>query len=363
MLEVDRAKANLKVHTIQPLNAEPPLDRLCGSFVTLQKDLYIRTHGDVQHIAEDTHRLKISGEVSKVLELSVADLRERFAHRTITAGMQCAGNRRADLQEVAKTSGDPWSGGAVGNVRWTGALLRDVLEHSGAKIAANLQVAFYSPDEIEVEGEKGRYGVSIPMSKALSDGVLLAWEINGEPLTPEHGFPLRVVVPGYAGVRSAKWVSEVRVQTEPAESPIQRKDYKQFPASVSKENADWDAGLTIDAMPLNSAICEPAKGAKLKAGPLTVRGWATASERAVKRVDVSLDGGRHWAQAELEQDAAEPHAWTLWRLETELEKGEHELAVRAFDEAMQTQPSEPDDTWNFAGYLASHWHRIRVSAE
>ena len=359
----DQVEQTLKVHSMQPLNAETPLDRLAMSFITPQRDLYIRTHGDVQHLDEAVHRLRVTGRVAHPLELSVADLRARFSVRSITSGLQCAGNRRADLQEVARTAGDPWSGGAVGNVRWTGTPLREVLAAAGAATETCLQVAFYSTDEIEVEGDRGRFGVSIGMAKALSDDVLLAYEMNGEPLSPEHGHPLRVVVPGYAGVRSAKWVNEVRVQDEPAESPIQRKDYKLFPSSVGKDDVDWAAGLTIDAMPLNSAICAPQRGERLKAGRLTLRGWATASERAVRRVDVSLDGGRSWTQAELEQDGDQPHAWTLWRLEAELSPGEHELAVRAFDSAMQTQPDLPDDTWNFRGYLAAHRHRIHVTVE
>ena len=196
MSEIERAKANLKVHSIEPLNAEPPLERLTASFITPQRDLYIRTHGAVQHLDEASHRLRITGRVTRELELSVAELRERFAGRTVTAALQCAGNRRADLQEVAKTAGDPWSGGAVGNARWTGASLRDVLEAAGADAGSELLVALYSTDEIEVEGERGRFGVSIPMPKAMAGDVLLAWEVNGESLAPEHGFPLRVVTPG-----------------------------------------------------------------------------------------------------------------------------------------------------------------------
>ena len=354
---------DLRVHSRQPFNAETPLDRLVASFITPQRDLYVRTHGEVQKLDEATHRLKVTGQVARACEFSVADLRKSFSARSIVSGLQCAGNRRADLQEVAKTEGDPWAGGAVGNVRWTGAALREVLAAAGAATDASLQVAFYSTDEIEVEGEKGRFGVSIAMPKALTGDVLLAYEMNGEPLTPEHGHPLRVVVPGYAGVRSAKWVQEIRIQDEPADSPIQRKDYKLFPPGVMKGQADWDAGLTIDAMPLNSAICEPQGGAHLKAGELTLRGWATASERAITRVDVSLDGGRRWRQARLDQDPAQPHAWTLWSLEAELTKGEHELVVRAFDSAMQTQPDRPDDTWNYPGYLAAHSHRVHVTVE
>ena len=352
---------NRIVHSDQPLNAEPTLAKLAEAFITDQRDLYIRTHGEVQQLDEGSYRLRVAGEVQQELQFSLADLRARFAVHTITCGLQCAGNRRADLQEVAKTAGDPWQGGAIGNVSWTGVALREVLEEAGVAVDRGLQVAFYSPDEIEVEGERGRFGVSIPLDKARSDDVLLAYEMNGEPLSPEHGYPLRAVVPGYAGVRSAKWLTEIRVQAEQADSPIQRKDYKLFPSGVSKEDVDWDAGLTIDAMPLNACICQPAVGAELASGPVTIKGWATASERRVKRVDVSTDGGRHWALAELEQADDQPHAWTLWRFDTVLERGGHELVVRAWDEAMQTQPDTPDDTWNFAGYLASHRHRIRVS--
>ena len=349
------------VHSDHPLNTEPPLAKLAEAFITHQHDLYVRTHGEVQQLDEGSYRLRVGGELKEQLHFSLADLKARFAVHTVTCSLQCAGNRRADLQEVAKTAGDPWQGGAIGNVRWTGVALREVLEAAGVVADARLYVAFYSPDQIEVEGECGRFGVSIPLEKAMSEHVLLAFEMNGEALSPEHGFPLRAVVPGYAGVRSAKWLTEIRVQAEPADSPIQRKDYKLFPASVSKEDVDWDAGLTIDALPLNSCICQPTSGSKLASGPVTIKGWAAASERRVKRVDVSIDGGRHWVQAQLEQADDQPHAWTLWRLDTVLEKGEHELVVRALDEAMQTQPDSPDETWNFAGYLAAHRHHVQLN--
>jgi len=113
---VVRPAAGLRVHSTQPLNAETPLDRLAAAFVTPQRDLYIRTHGEVQHRDEATHRLRVTGRVARNLEFSVAELRANFSSRSVTATLQCAGNRRADLQEVAETDGDPWSAGAIGDV-------------------------------------------------------------------------------------------------------------------------------------------------------------------------------------------------------------------------------------------------------
>ena len=142
---------------------------------------------------------------------------------------------------------------------------------------------------------------------------------------------------------------------------MQAADYKLYPPHVSKETADPAGGVTINAMPLNSAICEPAPHARLAPGPALVRGYATATGRAVVRVDVSPDGGRSWTQAVLEDHPDTPWSWTFWHATLELPKGEHELAVRAWDEAGQTQPASPDDTWNFKGYLSAAWHRVVVT--
>ena len=186
--------------------------------------------------------------------------------------------------------------------------------------------------------------------------------MNGEPLAPEHGFPLRVVVPGYAGVRSPKWLTSIEVQERPSDNHMQARDYKLFPADISNETARWDRGITIDEMPVNSAICEPARHADVAAGCIAVRGWATATARDIVRVDVSADGGRTWRQADLQRDPRQKWAWTLWEAHIDLAKGDHELAVRAWDSAGQTQPASPEDAWNFKGYLSAAWHRVPVHA-
>ncbi len=355
--------SGLIVHPGATLNAEPPLGRLRAAFTTAQPDFYVRSHGTVPRLDESRHRLRVGGRVATPLDLSMADLRERFPHRTVGAVMQCAGNRRADLHEVRPVTGDLWAPGAIGNAEWGGVALSDVLRAAGAEEAADLHVVFDACDEVETEGE-GRfaYGVSIPMAKALAPEVLLAFAMNGEPLTPEHGFPLRAVVPGFAGVRSPKWLTAVTVRNAPSDNPMQQRNYKLLPPGMTKDAIDWSQGFTINDMPLNSAICEPACHAELPAGPTVVRGYATATARGVARVDVSTDGGRSWRQAELERDPSAPWSWTFWQATLEISPGTHELVVRAWDSAGQTQPSRPDDVWNCKGYLCASWHRVPVVA-
>ena len=362
MFDAIRLKSAMIVRSESPYNAEPRLDRLRASATTAQPDFYVRSHGNIPDLDEGKHRLYVGGRVATPLQITMAELRERFPERTVMAVMQCAGNRRADMQQVRPTSGDPWAPGAIGNAEWTGVALADVLRAVGAEMDPSFHVAFDACDEIEMPKE-GRftYGASIPMAKAMSPEVLLAYAMNGEKLAPEHGFPLRVVVPGFAGVRSPKWLSTITVQDKPSDNHMQQRDYKLVPPDVTEDTVDWEKGITIYDMPLNAAICEPAARAELKAGRVTVRGYAIATARDIVRVDVSGDGGRTWRQAELAHDAKAPWSWTFWTTALDLAKGERELAVRAWDSAGQTQPALPDDTWNFKGYLSAAWHRVHVS--
>lgn len=363
MFGLSASKPDLIVHSAQPLNAEPPLDRLRSAFVTAVGDFYVRCHGNVPEIDPDTHRVTVTGMVKTSLELSLADLKARFQPRTVMAVMQCAGNRRADLQQVHPTSGDPWAPGAIGNAEWTGVRLRDILHDAGADTDAGLHVAFEAVDIAENEdAADARFGVSIPITKALSDDVLVAWAMNGEALTREHGAPMRMVVPGYAGVRNAKWVKSITVQSAPSGAFQQAEDYLLFPPAIRKDTKDRAEGITIDLMPLNSAICDPQAGATVAVGRNLVRGYAIATDRAITRVDLSPNGGRDWVQATIEHQDDARWSWTLWHATLDLPKGEHELVVRAWDAAGQTQPARPDDVWNFKGYLSAAWHRVRVRA-
>lgn len=353
---------DLIVHSKEPFNAEPTLARLRARFFTAQADFYIRSHGEVPRLVEAEHRLRIGGLVATPLTLTMAELRGWFAERTVKAVMQCAGNRRADMRKVRPVTGDPWAPGAIANAAWSGVSLADVLRAAGAESHADLHVAFSSLDACYVGGRHFLFGASIPMTKAIAPEVLLAYAMNGEPLAPEHGFPLRVVVPGFAGVRSPKWLAGIEVRGTPSDSPIQEQDYKMLPPDIlDAEAIDWSRGITINDMPLNSAICEPAPHAVLPPGTTILRGYAMATAREIVRVDVSIDAGRTWRQAELHADRKAPWSWTFWAAEIDLPPGQHEFAVRAWDSAGQTQPAQPDDTWNIKGYLSAAWHRVPVT--
>jgi len=264
--------------------------------------------------------------------------------------------------EVAPIPGEePWSAGAIGNAEWSGALLTEVLQAAGVYPEVR-HVAFTGLDEIEMGDQSFGFGGSIPVEKAMSPEVLLAYEMNGEPLTPGHGFPLRVVAPGYIGARSVKWLANIRVQEEPSSNYYQTHAYKLFPPQVDEETADWSKGLMLGELSVNSVICQPADEEALPAGPVSVRGYAvTGGDRSVERVDVSIDGGESWMSADLLEEKG-PWAWRLWEASVDLDPGEYELVARAWDSAANTQPELSEQIWNFKGYMENSWHRVRVRA-
>ena len=349
---------DLTVMSETPFNAETNAAAL-QTFITPSTAFYIRSHGDIPRIDPARYRLHVDGAVTHPLELSLADL-DRFAKHEITATLQCAGNRRAGLNEVRPVTGDLWRVGAIGTAIWRGVCLGDLLHAAGAATGPDLHVALDSLDECDANGETFRYGVSIPMPKALGPEVLLAHQMNGAALAPEHGYPLRAIVPGYAGVRSPKWLSRIVVRATPSDGHVQARDYKLLPAHVTAETVDWDAGLTINDMPLTSAITSPAPGATLAAGATRIAGYAIASGRRIVRVDVSADQGDTWRQAQL-LPGATAWSWQLWQAELTLQPGPCELIVRGWNCAGETQPSTATQTWNFKGYLNNAWHRVAVT--
>lgn len=342
-----------------PFNGGPDAAHL-RDFHTPNDLFFVRNHGDVPEIDEAAYRLAVAGLVERPLALSPAELRALPLHR-IDATLQCAGNRREEMAAHAPIPHElPWGTEAVSNAEWGGARLADVLALCGLRAGA-AHVELIGLDETERLGHRFRYGSSIPLAKASSSEVLLAYEMNGEPLPAVHGAPLRAVVPGYIGARSVKWLGRIELRSDPSENYFQAKAYRLFPASTGPETVVWDEGLMLGELNLNSVICGPDEGANLSAGEIEVWGWATpGGGRTVSRVELSVDGGQTWRRAEV-LDREEEWTWRHWRAALDLPVGEHEIVCRAWDSAAQTQPEHAGQVWNFKGYMNNAWHRVRVT--
>jgi sulfite oxidase len=352
-------RADLVVHTEEPFNAETGPAALAEGSLTANDAFYVRGHGAVPDIDPAAWRLRVDGLVERELELSLATLREAFRERAVSATLQCAGNRRAGLIAIRDIPGEaPWGPGATGTATWTGVALADVLAVAGPLREA-AHVGFEGADLCSQARPPERFGGSIPFDKACRPEVLLAWAMNGEPLPPVHGAPLRVVVPGYIGARSVKWLERIEVRSRPWQGYFQHVAYRLLPEDGRPSPG---AGMPLGLVALNSDVLSPTDGETVAAGPVEVRGYAFAGgERHVARVDVSLDGGASWSQAELLEDLGR-WAWRHWRITLDLAPGEHEIVVRAWDSSAATQPEDEAAMWNPKGYVNNARPRIRVLA-
>jgi sulfite oxidase len=343
-----------------PFNAEPPSDALLEP-LTPNNSFYVRGHGDVPELRAEDHRLAVDGFVERELTLGLETLREAFGSRSITATLQCAGNRRGEMMEVRDIEGEiPWGSCVIGTAEWTGVALADVLKQAGVSGRAT-HVELAGAESVD-EGD-GWFGASIPLHKALGPEVLLVWEMNGEPLPAVHGGPLRVLVPGYIGARSVKWLRRVRLLDGPSRNHFQAVGYRLHPPDADAESADPAEGIPLGELGVNCAILTPAAGTELETGPAEIRGYAiTGGDSRVARVDVSADGGQSWQTAQLDADQGR-WAWRLWRARIDLPPGEHELIARAVDSAANTQPERVGPLWNFQGYANNAWSRVAVSVD
>jgi len=307
---------------------------------------YLLIHFDIPHVDADVWRLEIGGLVREPLSLSLAELRARPA-RTLAVTLECAGNGRALIPD--HNPSQPWLREAVGTAEWTGTPLAPILEEAGlAESTRNL--VFTGLDrgiqhEIEHDDE------------ALGEDVLLAYEMNGAPLLPQHGFPVRLVVPGWYGMAHVKWLRAITaIATE-------FQGYQQVGTYRLMRFEDDPDGPPIERMLPRSLLVPPgipdflSRDRHLSAGRVTLRGRAWSGQAPVERVEVSDDGGATWADAELEP-ALGPYAWRGFSFPWAAAPGEHELCCRATDGAGTTQPLEPE--WNYGGFCNNAVQRIRV---
>jgi sulfite oxidase len=340
-----------------PFNGEPPLDLLRRSWLTPTPLFFARNHGTTPDVDPGSYRLAVVGKVKRPLSLSLSDLQSGFERRRLGVTLQCAGNRRAELAQVEAIPGElPWGAGAIGTAEWGGVLLKDVLMAAGIEPEV-AHVTFHGLDQVERQGQRVGFGGSIPAEKALGSEVLLADEMNGQPLLPVHGFPLRVVVPGYIGARSVKWLAEIRAQDAPSDNYFYTRAYQLFPPGERADTVDWSLGVKLGELGVNAVICRPGPGEKLLQNPVVVQGYAISGGRRIVRVEVSIDAGESWVTAQLENET-NPWAWRFWQASLDLPPGAYQVTARAWDSAGNTQPEYVRTIWNFKGYMNNAWHRV-----
>lgn len=329
-------------------------------FVTPSGLFFTRSHAPTPQIDPATWRLEVCGLVERPWSFSFDELLD-FPERQEVATLVCAGLRRDELLSAGPLPGElPWGPEAASTGLWTGISLADLLGTVGVSHQARY-VEFVGLDQVERQGQRFGFGGSIDLGKALSPEVLLATRLNGAPLAPEHGFPLRVVVPGWIGARSVKWLGRIRLSEEPSANYFQSRAYR-FQREINpQDRRDVTGGVALTAVPLNAVILEPTADQKVRAGPVAVRGWAMGSAgRPLTSIELSVNEGRDWVAAGIAV-AGRRWTWTFWETTVELPPGSHTLIARASD-STGVQPANASETWNVKGYSNNAWHRVTVCA-
>lgn len=354
------AKPALTLHDDAALNAEAA-PALLDHELTPQPVFFVRNNGALPPPRDPaTWRLVVDGEVDHPLELRVPELSDRFEVVSVRAVLECAGNGRAGF--IVPTDGLQWGPGAVGCADWTGVRMADVLEAAGVRQRA-VYVAHHSPDRATTGAPGPALSRGLPIEKALAPETLLAFAMNGEPLTFLHGAPLRVVAPGYPGSAWQKWLERISVLNHEHDGmKMTGTDYR-LPRNPVALGSAWDT-IPFDVitdMPVRAMITRPATGFAAPAGaPLAVRGFAWGGHTPPARVEVSANGGESWVEAFLDaEDDDQPFAWR--RFHAHLAPpgpGPVEIVARATDLRGRSQPlgSAP---WNPRGYCNNGVQRVR----
>ncbi len=353
-----KGKDGLTVHNDRPVNAETRVD-LLNDDVTPTSRHFIRNNGvPPANTDAATWKLKIDGLVDKPMELTIADLKSRFQVVSEKLVIECGGNGRAFFDPPA--SGNQWTVGAVGCSEWTGVRLADVLRAAGVK--KNVVYTAHVGADADLSGKPGKLPISrgVPIDKAMNPHNLIAFAMNGGDLHPMNGAPLRLVVPGWPGSCSQKWLTRVYLRDKVHDGPkMTGTAYRipRYPVAPGQKVPTKDFEI-IHAMPVKSIITSPATRGSHTSREMTVRGHAWAGDNTVARVDLSIDFGATWIPTNLAQPA-NPYAWQTFSAQVKFpQAGYYEIWARATDDRGVSQPFEI--AWNPKGYLGNVMHRISV---
>ena len=364
-IDLMQAKQGLTILNDRPLNAETP-PHLLDDAVTPYERMFVRSNGLVPRTALDQNAegwtLAVDGEVETPLTLTIDDLKNDFETVTQRLWIECGGNGRAFFQPGA--SGNQWTVGAVGCPEWTGVRLKDVLEAAGVKPSA-VYTGHYGND-VHLSGDPEIEVISrgVPIEKAMEPENMIAWAMNGQPIPALHGFPLRLIVTGYPGSASQKFLTRIRVRDQVHDgSKMSGYSYRlpAYPVAPGTEVPESDM-VIMTVMPVKSLITFPRTGVQVPAGrPAEVRGHAWAGSGDVAAMHVSLDFGQTWSEAELSRPSNR-YAWQRWQAEVSPpQAGYYEVWARATDQAGTMQPPVVPG-WNPRGYANNMMHRIALFA-
>ena len=353
-------KDGLSVLNDRPVNAETPA-HLLDDAVTPTARHFIRNNGvPPEDVDSATWTLTVDGEVDNAMALTLDDLKEKFEVVTLQLQIECGGNGRAAFNPPAK--GNQWTLGAVACSEWTGVRYADVLNAAGVKASAVYTGHYGADTHLSGDPEKLPISRGVPIAKAMDPNCLIAFAMNGEPIHPMNGAPLRTVCPGWPGSTSQKWLKRIQVRDVVHDGPKMTGTSYRVPAynvapgtDVPKE--DW---VIIESMPVKSLITFPETNSAVSGLATEVRGHAWAGDNAVSALDISIDFGATWQPAALEAPA-NPYAWQNWKTDVTFpEAGYYEVWARATDDQGRAQPFAIN--WNGKGYLNNTMHRIALTA-
>ena len=346
----------------RPLVAETPESLLDDDTTPIEK-FYIRNNGQIPEETKDPDKWKITidGEVNNKLEITLGELKSKYKAVTRRMVLECGGNGRSAFSPPAR--GNQWTNGGAGCAEWTGVPLADVLKTAGLKPSAKY-TGHYAAD-LHLSGDAGKPPISrgVRIEKAIDPNTLIVWAMNGQPLPNIHGGPVRLIVPGWAGSASQKWLTRIWVRDKEHDGPgMTEFSYRvAIKPMVPGDKGDPANFRILESMPVRSIITNPANGAKLAAGTkeLKLRGASWAGDLTVKQVDISTNAGASWQKAAL-GSAKNKYDWQRWTASVKLPSdGYYEIWVRATDSKGTMQPHQAA-AWNPQGYGGNAMHRIAV---
>ncbi len=352
-------KDGLTVLNDRPVNAETP-PHLLDDAITPTARHFVRNNGiPPENMDADGWTLTVDGLVDNPKTFSIDDLKNDFEVVTEALTLECGGNGRAFFDPAAK--GNQWTYGAVACAEWTGVRLADVLKAVGVK--NNVVYTAHVGADTHLSGQEGKLPISrgVPIDKAMNAHNLIAFAQNGAPIHPMNGAPLRLVVPGWPGSCSQKWLKRVWLRDQVHDGPKMTGTSYRVPNRpvAPGEKVDKKDFVIIQAMPVKSLITTPATGQQTSDRKIEVRGHAWAGDRKVDEVQVSVDFGATWIKARLD-DPVNDYAWQNWRAEVEFpQAGYYEIWARATDSEGIGQPHAI--AWNPKGYLNNSMHRVAVT--